>query len=143
MIISITQRSGLGTLARLVHLPCVTGLCITNPLPAVTEYFQLWLQQPCQLCPHVVVVVGFVYFNAPWGYAVEPLSCLTGPRSFADAPGTKLEEKYQFRRGCIGERKTVSLVREQHRGSGMRHMFGTIAFVNFDVERYSIIKLIL
>ena len=29
--------------------------------------------QPCQLCAHVVVVVGLVCFNDPWGYTVEPL----------------------------------------------------------------------
>ena len=28
---------------------------------------------PCRLCPHVVVVVGLVCANDPWGYAVEPL----------------------------------------------------------------------
>ena len=28
---------------------------------------------PCRLCPHVVVVVGLVCVNDPWGYAVEPL----------------------------------------------------------------------
>ena len=28
---------------------------------------------PYQLCPHVVVVVGLVCFDDPWGYAVEPL----------------------------------------------------------------------
>ena len=27
----------------------------------------------CRLCPHVVVVVGLVYINDPWGYAVKPL----------------------------------------------------------------------
>ena len=31
------------------------------------------LLAPCQLCPHVVVVVGLVCVNDPWGYAVEPL----------------------------------------------------------------------
>ena len=28
---------------------------------------------PCQLCPHVVVVVGLVCFDDPWGYAIELL----------------------------------------------------------------------
>ena len=28
---------------------------------------------PCRLCPHVVIVVGFVFVNDLWGYAVEPL----------------------------------------------------------------------
>ena len=27
----------------------------------------------CQLCSHAVVVVGFVCFDDPWGYAVGPL----------------------------------------------------------------------
>ena len=29
--------------------------------------------RPCRLCPHVVIVVGLVCVNNPWGYAVEPL----------------------------------------------------------------------
>ena len=30
-------------------------------------------KRPCRMCPHDVVVVGLVYVNGPWGYAVEPL----------------------------------------------------------------------
>ena len=31
-----------------------------------------YIDYPCRLCPHVVVVVGFVCVSDPWGYAVEP-----------------------------------------------------------------------